>query len=222
MAAKPNSYWLVPLSLLALGGLNILSGAFQLDTIIQGPPEVPDKFTSMHYFATPIPIVLHIISGIFFNLLGPFQFAPRIRLGWPGWHRWSGRLWVTSGLFVALTGFWMNEFFPVFGGSMKYFGVMAHCFGLILSLAMAMNAILGRNVQQHRAWMMRAFAIGLGPATQRLFILPVFFINGNVSELIVGLVVWGSLLLNLFVVEWSLLKGRREETRKISIKLKEA
>ena len=59
-------------------------------------------------------------------------------------------------------------------------------------------------------WIIDAtFAIGLGPATQRLFVIPVFVIHGEVNDLMIGLVVWFGFLLNLSVVEWILLRERR-------------
>lgn len=217
MSTKQKNGWLLPGFLLAYGALNILFGALQLDTIYQGAPAVPDEFTSMHYFEMPIPIVLHIVAGIFLNLVSPFQFAPLTWRRWPGWHRWSGRLIIVSGFLVGLTGLWMNQFYPLFGGFLKYTGVLAHSIGLIAALGIALWAILGRDVPRHRVWMMRAVAIGLGPATQRLFILPIFFIFGSVSELTVGLVVWWGILLNLGVVEWF---ERRSRSGQIKTALK--
>ena len=210
ITTKQNN-WLIPLLLLALGGINVLLGALQLDTIQQGPPAVPDEFTSMQYFATPIPIVLHIVAGIVFNLLCPFQFASTLRQRWPAWHRWSGRLLLIAGVMVGLTGLWMNHFFPQYGGFLKYSGIVVNSVGLLGSLGLALRVILAGNVQRHRVWMMRAVAFGLGPATQRLFILPYFFIVGMPNDLVIGLVIWFGFLLNLSVVEWVLLRERRRK-----------
>lgn len=226
MTTKQNNNWLIPAFLLMLGALNILFGALQLNMIQQGPPDVPDEFTSMHYFETPLPIVLHIVTGIIFNLLSPFQFAPAIWRHWPAWHRWSGRLLIVCGLLMALTGLWMNQFFPAFGGFLKYSGVVANSVGLIVSLGIAFRAILNRNIQHHRAWMMSAVAFGLAPATQRLFILPIFFLYGEVSEHMIGLIIWLGLLLNLSVVGWVLShkrsRGLGQKSWQFNIALKEA
>lgn len=200
--------WLVPLGLLLLGGLNVLFGAMQLDTIQQGPPAVPDEFTTMQYFATPIPIVLHIVSGIILNLMSPFQFAPSFRRRWPGWHRWSGRLLIISGVLAALTGMWMNQFFPAYGAPFKYPGVMVNSVGLMVSFGLSLRLILVGDVPGHRAWMMRAVAFGLGPATQRLFFIPIFLVYGMMSDLVIGLIIWFGFLVNLAVVEWVLWRER--------------
>ena len=222
MKIKSTSNWLAPALLLLLGSLNIIFGAMQLGTISQGPPPVPDEFTTLHYFMAPIPIVLHIVSGIFFNLLGPFQFAPALRQRWPKWHRWSGRVWIIAGVLVGLSGLWMNHFFPAYGNFLKYPGIALSSIGLIVSLSLALHAILNRDVRRHRVWMMRGFAIGLGPATQRLFILPVFFIYGSVSDLLIGLVIWFGFVLNLLVVEWILLRECKDIINQPKSNLKEA
>jgi uncharacterized membrane protein len=216
MSKKPISNWLVPASLLALGGLQVLSGAFQLTLIGQGPPPDGDAnlFASKHYFETPIPIVMHIVCGIVFSLLAPFQFSPSLRLRWPTWHRCSGRLLVVSGVLVAVSALWMNQIFPAFGGILKSAGIIVFSVGLIASLGLALWAILNRRIQRHRAWMMRAMAIGLGGATQRVFLLPVFVINGGLSELTIGLGVWFGFLLNLCVGEWILWRDRSRLSRR--------
>ncbi|MEM7375303.1 MAG: DUF2306 domain-containing protein [Bacteroidota bacterium] len=209
MFAKPTSNWRGPALLLTLGTLNILFGALQLGNIYQGDAANAD-LSNDYYHETPIPIVLHIVAGIVLNLLGPFQFATGFRARRPGFHRWSGRLLVLAGVLVGITGLWMNEIFPPYGGLLKYSGIVAHSVGILIALFLAMRFILNRQIAKHRVWMMRAVAIGLGPATQRLFVLPVFFITGNINEQLIGLVVWGSLFLNLLVVEWILYREKQQ------------
>ncbi|MEM8889272.1 MAG: DUF2306 domain-containing protein [Bacteroidota bacterium] len=219
MSKKPSSGWLGPILLLLLGSLNILSGAFQLDSIFQGPAIPIEETESPHYHLTPFPIVVHIIVGILFNLLAPFQFAPAVLKKWPRYHKWMGRVLVVSALGVAVTGMWMNENFPVFGGFLKYSGVHLSAIGLILSLALAIRFILRRDVRRHKIWMMRAIALGLGPATQRLIIMPVFFAYGLPSEMAIGLLVWGGYLINLAFVEWLLFREKNKRASKLSTPL---
>ncbi|MEL6250833.1 MAG: DUF2306 domain-containing protein [Bacteroidota bacterium] len=215
MSKKPSSGWLGPILLLLLGSLNILSGAFQLDSIFQGPDLPIEETESPHYHLTPFPIVVHIITGIIFNLLGPLQFAPAILKKWPQYHKWMGRILALSALGVAFTGMWMNEVFPVFGGFLKYSGVHLSAIGLVLSICLSIRFILRKNVHKHRIWMMRAIALGLGPATQRLIILPVFFAFGLPSELTIGLLVWGGYIINLGFVEWLFFKERNGQSNRI-------
>ena len=198
--------WLVPLLLLLLGSLNILFGALRLDALIQGRPDIPND--TMHYFDAPIPITSHIVFGILLNLLGPLQFAPILRKRYLGFHRWSGRLLLLSGLVVAISGLWMNHYFPPYGGVLKYSGIATYSLAMMLAFVLAILAVRKGNITAHRAWMMRAIAIGLAPATQRVFIIPIFIATGIPNDLTIGLVIWWGLLLNLGVVEWNLWQKR--------------
>ncbi|MEM7800531.1 MAG: DUF2306 domain-containing protein, partial [Chloroflexota bacterium] len=194
--------------LLLLGSINVLFGALQLDTIQQGPPPIPDESVSITYFEQPIPIVLHIIAGILLNLVAPLQFASPILKNTPALHRWTGRLLIGSSLVVGATSLWMNQYYPAYGGFLKYTGIVAHSLILMAGMGLAMIYIYDRDIDRHRAWMMRAVAAGLGPATQRLIFLPLFFILGGFSDLGIGLVIWSGLLINLAVVEWVLYRDR--------------
>lgn len=203
--------WLVPLLLLLLGALNIASGAFQLTLIGQGPtPEVLSlDFASPQYFTTPLPILIHIVTGITFNLLAPLQFVPAIRRRWPVWHRRSGRLLIVAGVGAGLSGLWMNQFFPAFGTGLKYAAVITFGVGIVVALGLGLRAALRRDISRHRVWMMRAVAMSLGPAVQRLILLPMFLVFGEPPMLVIESVVWLSYFLNLAVVEWVLRRPRR-------------
>jgi hypothetical protein len=61
-----------------------------------------------------------------------------------------------------------------------------------------------KDIQNHRLWMMRAMAAALGPATQRLIIIPVVLIFGEevVTDRVIGLLIWSGILINLAFVEY--------------------
>ena len=198
--------WRVSLFLLLLGSLNVLSGVFQLDDLWQGT--LAEE--SLYYATMPLPIVLHIIGGIIFNILGPLQFAPITRERWQTWHRWSGRLVMIGGLLVGFTGLWMNQFYPAYGSWLKYSGIALSSLGLIAALSMGLRAILDGDVPVHRAWLMRAVAFGLGPATQRVVAIPYFLAGFPITDLFIDLIIWGGFSINLAVVEWILWRERRQ------------
>lgn len=209
MTSLMKSGWLVPILLLIYSGFPVLLGLFQLGTLGQGVvagEAMNDDVVT--YFDHPLPITAHIVTGILFTLLTPFQLVPSIRLKRPNWHRRTGKLLIVAGFVAALSGMWMNQFFPHYGGALKYTGVLAYGVGLIGSLSIALHAIRQRNIARHRAWMLRAIAIGFGIATQGVIIIPIYLINDGVSELTIGVVVWAGLLINLTVVEIALRRER--------------
>ncbi len=77
MTNKFASNWLVPAFLLMLGALNIASGAYQLNQMAQEPTaeSLSGDFVSAHYFEMPVPIVVHIVSGIPGASTGAGEFA---------------------------------------------------------------------------------------------------------------------------------------------------
>lgn len=197
-----NKNWLAPMGLLALGLLNIASGAVQLSNIAEGPTEavLASNMTNTQYFVTPFPVVIHIISGTVFNLFAPFQFVPTLRRN--GFHKWSGRILMPAGLVAALTSLWMNQFFPGFGIGLKYAAVWALGVTMSVCLFLALLSILKRDIALHRAWMIRAVAMSLAPAVQRVILLPYFITTGDMSVPAIEVVVCTSFVLTLAFAEW--------------------
>ncbi|BCD95993.1 DUF2306 domain-containing protein [Marinagarivorans cellulosilyticus] len=196
--------WLTPFLLLMLGSVSVIFGALQLYSLGQGLPPAPTPDQALHYFAMPWPVVTHIVCGTIFNLIAPFQFAGIIRRRYPLWHRWAGRVLILCAFGAGASSLWMNHFYPAFGGTMKYLGILAHNIVLLGSLILSVKAILRRDIARHRAWMMRAVAAMLSPATQRLLIIPWVGITGILNDTIIAAVIWGGLAVNLVVVEWFL------------------
>jgi len=96
---------------------------------------------------------------------------------------------------------YMNQYFPAFGTGWKYAAVLVFSIGMIFSLILGLRAILRRDVKAHNFWMMRAVAIGLGPATQRLIMIPVFLATGEMSMLAIEIIMWAGFLINVVVGE---------------------
>jgi uncharacterized membrane protein len=196
-------------ALLLLGSLPILTGSMSLVAINAGLSGLDVPAENQNYVNHPLPIVVHILSGIIFNLLGPFQFILAIRQRWPMIHRVSGRLFILAGLVSAVSALWMNQFFPAFGGILKYSSNLIFGLGSIIAIGLALHAILRRRVLDHRAWMIRAYAMGLGVATQRLLLMPYFFAFGIPQGETLGALLWICWLINMAVAEWVI---RRRKT----------
>jgi uncharacterized membrane protein len=158
--------WLVP-ALLVLSAIPLAAGAVRLHELAVGAAITP---ANARFFAAPLPVVLHIVGAAVYALLGAFQFASGFRRRWPGWHRVAGRLLVPCGLLVGLSGLWMTLFYAHPASD----GALLSAFRLLFGSALVMSLILGGvairrgDVRQHRAWMLRGYALGLGAGTQVL------------------------------------------------------
>lgn len=193
-------------ALLLLSVIPLAAGVVRLTSLAGGAEITP---ANARFFASPLPVVAHILSASAYAVLGAFQFAPGFRRRRPGWHRIVGRLLVLCGLLVGLSGLWMTLFYSRPDGT----GELLYALRLLFGSAMVASILLGfARIRQgdairHRAWMMRGYAIGLGAGTQVLTLSAGELIIGPPSELSHALLMGAGWVMNLAVAEWAIRKG---------------
>jgi uncharacterized membrane protein len=206
MSIPEKADWPILSALLALGFIPMAAGIVRLQQIGSGADITPDN---ARFLAAPLPVVLHIVSACLFSGFGALQFARGLRRRNPDWHRWVGRGLVPCGLVVALTGLWMTQFYPrgvespaSFDGPFVYAMRLVAGSAMALFLCLGLAAVLRRDIPRHRAWMMRAYALGLGAGTQLLTHLPWFLIPNIQGEVARSLFMGAGWAINVAVVEW--------------------
>lgn len=203
-AKAGSAAWLVT-ALLVLSIIPLAAGAFLL-TQLAGGADITSA--NARFFASPLPVVLHIVSAGVYAILGAFQFAPSFRRRRPGWHRAAGRLLVLCGLLVGLSALWMTLSYPRADGTGELLYASRLLFGsaMVVSIVLGFAAIQRRDVIRHRAWMIRGYAIGLGAGTQVLTLLAGELILGPPGELSRALLMGAGWVINLAVAEWAVRK----------------
>ncbi|MBB6546410.1 DUF2306 domain-containing protein [Nonomuraea rubra] len=163
--AAPRTSWLVPAGLIALSFVPLLAGAIRLTELTAGA-EITQA--NARFFASPAPIVAHVVAVSVYSAVGAFQFAPRFRRRRRAWHRAAGRALVGFGLVAGLSGLWMTAFAELPPGDDGLLSVFRWVAGTVMcgSLVLGLAAIRRGDVPRHRAWMMRAYAMGAGAGTQ--------------------------------------------------------
>lgn len=211
-ARKTQTPWWVPAGLILLSVIPLTFGAIRLSQLMSGAEITPDN---ARFFESPSPVVIHIISSAIYALLGAFQFVSRLWTRGIKWHRWVGRLLVPCGLFVGLSGLWMTLFYPRPEGAsdLLFFFRLFFGSGMILSITLGFISIRRRDVAQHQAWMTRAYAIGMGAATQVLTGMVGALILGEVNEFENALLVGTAWVINLAIAELSIRKSPIKQTR---------
>jgi hypothetical protein len=157
--------WPVPVALVGLSMIPVTAGALRLLQLAGGP----SVFPADHRFdGFPLPLVVHIVGATTFALVGILQFVPRFRRRHLVWHRRAGRVLAVAGLLVASSALWLTLFYEAQPGT----GDVLYVLRLVFGSAMAACLVLGftaarrRDIAAHRAWMIRAYAIGLAAGTQ--------------------------------------------------------
>ena len=200
---------LIPAALIALSLVPALAGTARLLELTNGAIVSPEN---ARFFASPLPVLLHIPAVVIYSMLGAFQFSPGFRRRHRGWHRASGRILAPLGLVSALTGLWMAHFYawPKGDGQLVYAERIVVGTAMVAFIVLALDAIRRRDFGAHGAWMTRAYAIGLGAGTQVFTHLPWFlFVEGWPGEFPRGVMMGAGWAINIVVAEWIIRAGRR-------------
>jgi uncharacterized membrane protein len=166
--------------------------------------------------ASPVPVVVHIVTAVGYAALGAFQFSAGLRRRRSGWHRAAGRVLVMLGLAVALSALWLTLLFPrqPGTGALAYLFRLAFSLGMVTSLVLGLTAVRRRDINRHRAWMTRAYALALGAASQvfTLGIGPAVFGPGLLTH---DLSLGAGWILNLAVAEYVIRRPPHRATRNV-------
>jgi len=152
------------------------------------------------YLAQTTGIIGHIVGGIVALGLGPFQFLRGLRTRQPALHRWIGRFYLLGILLGGVAGLYMATF--AYTGPVAGFGFGALALLWLITGAFAYHSIRHGDVNRHRRWMIRNFALTFAAVTLRLqlpLLTPMFGF-----ELGYMIVAWSAWMPNLLVVEWFL------------------
>lgn len=166
--------------------------------------------------AFPLITALHVVLGAVYLALAPLQLVAAIRSRWPRYHRWAGRLLVACGLIIGASALFMGLVIP-FSGWPESVVITAFGAWFLVALVHGFRHIRAGRVAQHRAWMVRAFAIGLSIATMRLIFIPALILAGEPSEQQVALYSVGSFtiafIVHAAVAEWWLRRTSRRSAQ---------
>jgi hypothetical protein len=192
----------VPALLVALSLVPVLGGLARLGSLSGGVPAGADD---ARFFAAPVPIVIHVVAATIYALLGAFQFSAGIRLRWRTWHRRAGVLLLVSAVLTGATGIWMTAAYaipPSLQGPLLYGVRLLVGAAMLTSIVKGWVSIVRRDLAQHEAWMIRAYALAQGAGTQALMFLPVMLISGPLLGASRDVLLSAAWVLNIVVAEW--------------------
>jgi uncharacterized membrane protein len=207
-----GSAWRVPVALVALSAVPVIAGSLRVLEVAGGPQVLP---TNPRIDASPAPVVVHVLAAAVFALVGAFQFPAKLRRGHLDWHRRAGRVLVGAGLLVAGSALWMTLFYPgAPGGDVLWAARLLFGSSMAASIVLGFTAIRRRDIAAHRAWMIRAYALGLGAGTQAFTqgIGEAAFGTGDLST---GLSLSSAWVVNLAVAEWIIRRPSARRARRL-------
>ena len=197
---RSRTQWPVPAGLILLSLVPVIAGAARLTEMGSGAAVTAEN---ARFFASPVPVVVHIVSVTVYSLLGAFQFVPSLR-GRRGWHRIAGRILMPAGLLAALSGLWMALFYVLPPSDGLVLLVLRLIFGsaMVASIVLGLRAIVRRDFIGHGAWMTRGYAIGMGAGTQVVTLLPAQLLLGPPDALTRAVLMGVAWVINLALAEY--------------------
>jgi len=141
----------------------------------------------------------HISFGGVSLFIGWIQFSKKIRGKYLNFHRTLGKIYVITALLSGMAGLYI-AFFAT-GGLVAVFGFGFMAIFWLTTTSMAYISIRKREINQHRNWMIRSYALCWAAVTLRLW-LPTFQFGFGMDFIPAYLIIsWLCWMPNLMVAE---------------------
>lgn len=169
--------------------------------IIDGSPT--DNDFARRYIAHPALGYIHIGAGVVYLLGAALQVTKRFRVRHYAVHRRLGPIVITMG---TVSGVFAVVFAVPYawGGTAEAAAAIVFAPWFVVCLLLGFRAIRRRDVVQHRRWMVRAFAVGTGIGTIRIWVgLFIAFAGDPLpAHATFGLAFWLGLSMHVLAGEW--------------------
>ncbi|WP_345502234.1 DUF2306 domain-containing protein [Pedococcus ginsenosidimutans] len=158
----------------AIGVLVAIIVVFFMRRLVTDVPHVvagtvPDDDLAEKYVAHPWLAYGHIVPGMVYLLGAPFQLSRTFRSRHYALHRRLGRVLLGCALVSGVLSVVLGVVFA-WGRGAETSATVVFGSWFVVTLLLAFRAIRDGRVAQHRRWMVRAFAVGLGVATIRIWV----------------------------------------------------
>lgn len=164
-----------------------------------GGPDVFFPEQRAVYLAHLSVIMAHVAGSLVATLIGPIQFLKRSRTSrWLNVHRWLGRAYLLGVLVGGTAGLYMATL--AYGGWSNALGFAILALLWLYTGWMAYSRIRAGDIDSHRDWMIRNYALTFAAVTLRLW-QGVFQVSGVAFDTGYAIVAWLAWIPNLFVAE---------------------
>ena len=159
---------------------------------------------------------VHVAGAATALMIGPLQFLGGVRARTPSLHRWLGRTYVVACLTGAVGGFVMA--FGSTAGPVATVGFASLAVVWFYANLQGWRMAMARRFPEHRAWMIRSFAMTFAAVTLRIYVplLPLTGLSLLDGYRLTAYIAW---IPNLILVELYLrgaFSGRRQTTARFA------
>ena len=155
-------------------------------------------FQKKVYEAHTLGLYMHISGMMFAVVLGPLQFLRPLRDRHFRLHRVLGRIYIAGAIVGALGGLYMAPHSRSGVISDVAFALLG--VGVLVTTTLALLRIRSGNVQNHREWMTRSYALIFGAFTLRLYFPSLDAVMSEYTSYAIA--AWVCWVANLVFAEW--------------------
>jgi hypothetical protein len=103
-------------------------------------------------------LAVHLLLALIITLGGVLQLIPQLRAKFPIFHRWTGRIYISTAFIISLSALylvWVRG--GVVGDVVQHAGVSLNALVIMGCAAMALRTAMARQFGDHRRWALRLF-----------------------------------------------------------------
>ncbi|MEM1257520.1 MAG: DUF2306 domain-containing protein [Bacteroidota bacterium] len=126
-----------------------------------------------------IAVGIHVFFAVVILFGGPLQFIPFVRNRFTAFHRWNGRLYITTMALVSLSGIYMVIAKGTISGMVGDISVSINGALILLFAYLTLYYALKRNFKVHNQWAFRLFLVANGVWFFRIGLMFWLLINGG-------------------------------------------
>jgi len=154
----------------------------------------------LNFRTYPIARMSHMLPGFVYMILAPFQFVPKIRARYPKFHRINGRLVLLLSIVLIPSGI-IFAFLHPYVGFKEQVPTVFYTVLYLGCVAMGLRSIYRRRFAEHREWMIRVYAFGLGIYSIRVWYSLFLHLSDQPSTEFFASSFWIGIAANLVVAE---------------------
>ncbi|OKP84893.1 hypothetical protein A3844_18270 [Paenibacillus helianthi] len=143
-------------------------------------------------------LYIHIFTAIFALIIGPFQLYMKPTNARKRWHRLLGYGYVLSITVSGIVSVYLSLIAT--GGWIAGLGFMSLDVLWVATTLTATRKIMAKDIQAHKAWMLRSYALTFAAVTLRIWLAPLALLFGD-FEVAFRVVAWVCWIPNLLVIE---------------------
>ena len=152
-------------------------------------------------------IVAHVAGGMVALVIGPLQFFTFLRIKYPDFHRFIGKIYLTAILLSGIAAFHLVIFDKLLRNGEFLFGtgVLGMALAWFITGGMAFWSIKNKNILQHKEWMIRNYVLTSNFIIFRLIYYGLLGIeNFPFKDDVRDFTAWAGWSIPLLLTEWIL------------------